>query len=981
MLKVAPRLLLGAALAALPALAMAQDSGIAGVVTDATGGVLPGVTVDAASPSLIEGSRVAVTDGEGRYSITALRPGVYRVTFTLPGFSTVIREGVELTAQFTANINAELRVGAIEESVTVTGATPVVDVQNVVQREVVTKDRMDALPMMKNWSSIGVLVPALTTAASSWDVGGTSGEEQNYLAAHGGSLQDGVRTMDGMVFSNFACDYSCTGVSSNDASTQELSYEYAGNAAESPTGGVRVNIIPKEGGNTLSGSAFGNLATEEMAGDNFSAALKEKGVLAPDGVHRLWDTSAALGGPLKRDALWFFTAHRYWGNKNLKASAFWEKNPFDHIYDPDLTRQALDDQWNVSDNIRFTYQISQKNKASVYFDNQPRCQCHWNVNSTRQPEASSLQRLPVNYHWTATWTATLSSRLLLESGFSDMTEDWTRDPVPDAAVDPATGRPVSEGYPYTELTTNVNYRAYDGTNTRTFTAVRVLRSALSYVTGSHAFKAGVNWHSGPNRRLIWTNNDTALRLRAGVPVQVVVRTTPYTTLERLNADLGIFAQDTWTIRRLTLNLGARYEYLNAMVEAQDTTLWFERARIAGGGTWIGPRQFAEIRDLPNWHDLSPRVGASYDLFGTGKTAIKGSINRYVDNANIAFAAANNPLNTTVNNTTRAWTDLNGDFIPQVNELGPLTARNFGQVSIATRSDEALRTGWHKRRYNWEGSVAIQHEVMPRVSAEVAYFRRWQGNFQVVDNLDLAAVDYDPFCFTAPRDARLPGGGGNQLCGLYDIKQAKFGTSGNSLRTFADPNTRTEVFDGVDFTADARPTSELFVTGGVALGRTAIEDCQVVDSPEAGRPGFCDYTTPWQPRLKVSGAYTLPWYSVQVAGSFQSVAGPEIRAIYNAPVAEITPFLGRPLAGSQRSRNIELIPRGTLFDQRLNQVDIRFTKIFRLADARRLEVMFDGYNMLNSAAPLIINTTYGPRWLEPTDLLVARFFKVGGRFTF
>jgi hypothetical protein len=339
------------------------------------------------------------------------------------------------------------------------------------------------------------------------------------------------------------------------------------------------------------------------------------------------------------------------------------------------------------------------------------------------------------------------------------------------------------------------------------------------------------------------------------------------------------------------------------------------------------------------------------------------------------------LNTTVNSTTRAWTDLNGDFIPQENELGPLTNRNFGQVSIATRFDDDLRTGWHKRRYNWEGSVAIQHEVMPRVSAEVAYFRRLQRNFQVTDNLDLGPADYDPFCLTAPRDARLPGGGGNQLCGLYDIKPAKFGTSGNSLVTFADPNHRAEVFYGVDITADARLANEFFLTGGVAIGRSAVKDCQVVDSPEQARPGFCDIAPPWQPRLKVSGAYTLPWSDVQVAGALQSIPGPEIRAIYNATSAELQPSLGRALAGGTRSRNIELFPRYTFYDQRLYQLDIRFTKIFRLTGSQRVEVMLDGYNMLNSAAPLQINTRYGPRWLEPTDLLVARFFKVGGRFTF
>ncbi|HMF98794.1 MAG TPA: carboxypeptidase-like regulatory domain-containing protein, partial [Vicinamibacterales bacterium] len=255
-----------AIVAAVPDAAFAQTSGIAGVVRDTSGAVMPGVTVEASSPALIEQVRTVTTDAQGQYKIVDLRPGTYTVTFTLPGFATVKREGIELPATFVASVSVELRVGALEETVTVSGASPVVDTQNVVRRQVITKDNIDAMPTSKNWSTIGVMTVGVSSNQN--DVGGSAGEHQNQLKAHGGSFNDRIVQMDGIMNANMACNYSCTGVSTNDQSTQELSYEFGAISAEVAGGGVRVNIIPKDGGNRFSGSAFGNFANDKMQGNN-----------------------------------------------------------------------------------------------------------------------------------------------------------------------------------------------------------------------------------------------------------------------------------------------------------------------------------------------------------------------------------------------------------------------------------------------------------------------------------------------------------------------------------------------------------------------------------------------------------------------------------------------------------------------------------------------------------------------------------------
>ena len=427
----------------LPATALAQTSGIAGVVKDTSGAVMPGVTVEATSPALIERVRTVTTDSQGQYKILDLRPGTYMVSFILPGFSTLKREGIELPATFTATVNADLRVGALEETVTVTGASPVVDTQNVIRRQVVSKDTIDAMPTSKNWSTIGVMTIGVSSNQN--DVGGSAGEHQNQLKAHGGSFNDRLVQLDGLMNANMACNYACTGLSTNDASTQELSYEFGAISAEVAGGGVRVNIIPKDGGNRFSGSAFLNFANDKLQGNNVDDTLRGQSVLTADSILKIYDASGALGGPLMKDKLWFFTAHRYWGYEQIRTNTFYEKDQSTFVFTPDFTRPGTETQRNVSDDIRLTWQMSAKNKLSGYFSIGPRKTEHWTLGSTLQPDASNLQNLPKNNFGTVTFRSTLSSKALFEAAMGRMEETWTREPVEDSAT--------SHGYPVTEQTT------------------------------------------------------------------------------------------------------------------------------------------------------------------------------------------------------------------------------------------------------------------------------------------------------------------------------------------------------------------------------------------------------------------------------------------------------------------------------------------------------------------------------------------------
>jgi hypothetical protein len=974
---------------ACPDAVLAQASAIAGVVKDATGAVLPGVTVEASSPALIERVRSVTTDEKGQYKIVDLRPGVYTVTFALPGFATVKREGIELTADFTAPVNADLRVGQIEETVTVAGASPVVDTQNVVRRQVVTKDTIDAMPTSKNWSTIGIMTIGVSSNQN--DVGGSAGEHQNQLKAHGGSFNDRLVQLDGLMIANMACGYSCVGVSTNDASTQELSYEIGAISAETGGGGVRVNIIPKEGGNTLSGSAFLNYATHQWQSNNLTDDLRRQGVTSTDTIDHLFDTSFAFGGPIRRDALWFWTAHRYWGYKIFRTDAYYEINPYDFRYEPDLSHPGADSQPSHADDLRLTWQISPKHKLSLYYDLAPRVTNLWNLSRTTQADATQFQNVRTNHFETVTYRSTLSSRMLFEAGVGNLTETWTREPNPESQT--------SLLYPVTEQTTGVNFRAYNNNYSQNITSVRSYRSSLSYVTGSHAFKGGVTLQEGPATTNVWTTYDTALIVRNAQPFQVTVRTTPYTNRERLVADLGLYAQDAWTLKRLTFNLGVRFDYLNNKVPVQD----------APGGAWIGPRHFDEIDNVPNWKDIGPRLGVAYDLFGNGKTALKATLSRYVQTSTVGFARQVNPLLIN-NNTTRNWTDANNDGLPQVSELGPPANNSFGTTFTTTRFDPDLVTGWFKRRNNWEVSTSITQELRSNVSAEASYFRRAQGHFQVTDNQIVAPADYESFCVTAPVDPRLPSNvSGSQICGLYDQTPASFARIPNvdGLVTFADNyGKQSEVFNGVDMSVNARLRRGIFLNGGVATGDVHANECAVrIDNPSqrvvallggttSALDTFCDTHTGWLTQVKASGSYTLPWQDIQLGTVLQNLPGQQILAAWNFTSTEARPSLGRNLTGAS-SRTLNLIEPGSMYTPRRTQVDVRLAKTFRLQGSRRLQAMLDIFNAFNSNAavgatsqagepPPAINTTYAPtsaEWLKPFNILQGRYMKVGAQLTF
>ncbi len=1046
MRSVAVRVLcIGGVLAVLPLSASAQTSSITGTVRDSSGSVMSGVTVEASSPVLIEKVRTAVTDGSGQFRIVALRPGVYTVTFTLKGFTTVIREGIELTSDFTSSVNAELSVGTLQETVTVTGGSPIVDTQAITQRVVMTRDVLDALPTGRNIQAVGIMIPGTALAiggggALSRDVGGSGGLQQSPLQYRGSG--DTVQTIEGLRLNNLCAQGAYSGVYWNDASFEELSYVTGADSSEMGQGGIRVNMVPRDGGNAFRGQIFGNWASESFVSDNCGSAGFVNGVQQPCTranltgsttfnpantltnvavVKKIWDVNPSIGGPIVKDRLWFHYTFRHWGVNKTVADAYFDKNPSPFVYEPDTSKLGIDDGHIVSNAGRISWAASSKDRVSVYHDNQRKYRNHLGIAATIPPETAAVQVTPSSYVNVTRWTRTQTSRLLLEGGVGIYNQETTE------LYQPSVTNTTEKVWDLSVIRSSRVYTVLDQSNNRNanawpnpadhFSTLRTFLGAASYVTGAHSFRLGATLTNGDWRLIeMWTGDVQPITYNAGRPVQVTLRL-PSDRSNGIDRDLGIFLQDRWTLGRVSLNLGLRYDqFIGETRESEilpnryNPGIKFETCSDGYNNTAAGC-----AGRVQNWKDLSPRVGFAMDVFGDGRTAIRASFARYVAGQNIAVANAGNPVTVLSLTDTRPWNDLDGNGLPldaagniQFGELSNSVATpTFGRNVSVTNYDPAVLNGWFKRGYNNEIAVAAQHQLAERVSVNGGYARRTYGNQTFIDDLRFDQNSYDTFCITAPNDPHLPGGGNYQVCGVQDLKPAVFAQNlpaNNLIRFSNDLGGETNVFQGFDINLEGRFGNGAFIKAGIAASSRTADNCNLI---KAGLDGIanvagqgtetysdgtsaCHREYPFRPDAKVSGSYTLP-FDIQFAAVYQftrgvqnGLAGPSVTASWPVTSAA-APTIGARAWTGTASRTIGLIRDGLQYGENdLNQLDVRLAKRFTVGRTR-LRLDFDLYNLFNSSWPFTVNTTYSTaatgQYLRPTNVLQSRFFKLGAQISF
>src|SRR3989441_11613064 len=420
-----------ASLLLVPRLTSAQQIG--GTVTDTTGAALPGVTVEARSPALIEQVRTVVTDGTGKYLIVALVPGSYSVQCSLTGFRTVVREGIQLSTGFTASIDAQLPVGTVTETIPVSGASPVVDVQNVSQRQVMNREIIDSIPTGKSISSYGLLVPGMVGAEHwgtplSQDSGGMSVQSRQRMSIHGGNHTDQELGLNGLDVGD-AFSPGLNLAFFPDTNMQEMAFQYSGNSAELETGGVRINMIPKEGANRFSGSFFTTFSFPDLQASNLDDRLRQGGIDDPNLIDQVWSFNPNIGGPIVRNRLWFFVAHASQRAFIYPSGSYWAADPSALKFVPNKQDRVLDTSTAHEQSINLTLQASSKDKVKLYWTNSGTDQDVYLQGRTLgsifvAPEAAILSAIRTNVYQVH-WTRPQTSRLLFEAGGSHEPGAWS----------------------------------------------------------------------------------------------------------------------------------------------------------------------------------------------------------------------------------------------------------------------------------------------------------------------------------------------------------------------------------------------------------------------------------------------------------------------------------------------------------------------------------------------------------------------------
>jgi hypothetical protein len=794
----------------------------------------------------------------------------------------------------------------------------------------------------------------------------------------------------------------------NDAMNQEMTYQTSAISADVSGGGVRLNMIPKDGGNRFSGSAGFALRPGKLQGDNLTPRLQRAGLVTGNSIEYISDFTGAEGGPIVKDRIWFFATARDYRTSNRIPNTFFDNGKRGDDYN--YIRDAL---------LRLTWQVSDRNKFSAYYDRISKFRAH-DMQSNTDPETAANVWTSPNYSTgSLKWTSPLTNRLMLEAGYAFNVELRNVDYEP--GVEQVRGTDAwYAGASRTQTGVTNGVRTTAATSaTKEWPRRYSYNAAASYVTGSHSIKVGVNGTGGTYFHAARANGDLTEQFSDAeltIAQSVIIRNTPVQSQERLALDMGIYAMDTWKVKRLTVNGGLREEWLRSAVDAFS----------APAGRFVPARSAPATTNLPNWRDLAPRFQAVYDLFGTGKTAVKFSLNRYDAAQTTSVAASFNPLGSKTS-AAIPWTDLNGDRVTQGQrtwsadgtsstdcvyltpgceiQLSQLPA-NFGLLT------DAGTYGGFPRNWNLESGLEVQHELLPRLSVTGTWYHGTYHNLTSTVNRAVTPADYTPVSIFNPID-------GTPIT-IYNISAEASNRATDNL-TSLDP-AKKDIYNSYSAEFRARPGRAQFF-GGVSFEREMQVNCAVGTQQNPNYLRFCDQThlpkgqqIPYSANVRLNASYPLPWWGITLSGTLQSNAGlprPVTYAIVRSGTTVSTRYpdgssaflaAGVPLpacpspctagaalpiltvasfgtetttitptnigAGSQ----LPLLPYGARRYERLNQLDLKVAKSFRVGGVN-VSPSLEAFNINNSDKVITVaSTSYavaGGAFMRPNSIVQGR----------
>ncbi len=913
------------------ALAAQGDSGsLRGRIVDETGAALPGVTITAESPAVMGGSVSTVTSAEGVYRFPSLPPGLYELRIELPGFRPILMRDIRINVGLALTVDRTLAVASVQETLTVVGEAPIVDVRNTSGDTTMTRDVLERIPSSRDlWNTLQQ-VPGLVVPRE--NVGGFESTQLASMSVHGSGRSAVQHNVNGLDMTLMHQDNLGAGYFSTD-SFEEVQVTTSGVTAEHSRGGLIINQVVKSGGNSFRGLLGSYYENSSLQSDNIDDDLRARGVTSGAPLDRLIDFSAQLGGPVLQDRLWFFHAFRKYDVYPFVLNCV---NPDGSqcTNESKLTNftTRIDTQANPSHRFMFLHEWGRKLMPNR------------DISQFIRPESSWYQDgRHVVWQGKYNWIATPSTLVEVSGGALETPFPLSyRSEVGDAtsAFDEITR--VRYDAPVRDFLQRGQMQTYSG---------NVMYFNDRWLGATHDFKGGFEYRRGQVPETDQRNGDLERRYQNGVPYRVIAYNTPVTRNAR-NQSVAGFVQDSIRIGRMTLNAGVRAEWWRADLPEQTNQPGIF-ANIFGG-----PRTFAAQKGLMEWTTISPRAGVAWDIAGNSRTVVKASAGRYF--SQIEGNQVNNTANANrLASATFDWVDLNGNNSPDYpSEFTRLISLNIpGANTIAPGL---------KSPYSDELTASIERSLGQLLAVSSRY--TYRTNRRIMANTDLALP---PSAFSIPSTATDPLTG--NIINYWSLGPEFRGITNQIVLAQFDENRSR--YHGIDFNFDRRFDGRWMMRLSLTLqdnqGRVGgfmnRNDMEIF--PE-GAVGFDA-----RHLFRALGTYILPadvnfGWAFRSTGGMNSFTGGDSMA-RTVQVRDVT---------TNSLYNVRVEPNGSYRQDPVNVLDLRASKVFRI-NGHRLEAMIDAFNVLNANNVLQASTITGPTFDRPTHVLPARVARLGFKYTF